>query len=272
MKRLKIPNRTPKKTQVKVNVPNVRIALDQSSVGFAGVLSNYGYDVVVYKDIESQNDIHRKANRENIGILITSEHEGFAHRQGAKYALIEISQSLLSNNPIDILAKAVACYLSKLVNYILSSKWSYFRCLTADDLQSVGCTMIKRELYTKLPEIRTFINKNVKRLDYWISGEKYGIFRCEGCAEAEVHEILRRRSATALITTSFDYFLRLSDRTYALVGVGLLVRDYNLVLVGRAVKCWLDLFIDHLANEKGTYAINLTGEILRSANCLNEEV
>ena len=270
MKRPKLPNSRRKKTSVKVKLSDIRIALDQSSVGFTGALSNHGYDVVVCKDIQSHNDIHRKANRESIDIFITCEREGFAYKQGAKYALIEVSQSLLSNNPTDILARAVACYLSKLMNYILSSKWSYSRCLTADDLQFVGCTMIKRELYTKLPEIRTFLNKNVERLDYWISGEKYGIFRCEGYSETEVHEILRRRSATALITTSFDYFLRLSDRTYALVGVDLLVRDYNLVLVGRAVKCWLDLCVDHLAKEKGTYAINLTGEILRSANYLNE--
>ncbi len=123
--------------------PKHKICVDENISKLADELNFLGYKAFCYPEGLKDNDIHKLLNKQKISIFITQNCKRYAYIQNSKYKVIGLSIDLIENNAMNVVAKAINCYLNAQLKYGKGYVGLNIE-LNSMQLYSMGCRQVKK--------------------------------------------------------------------------------------------------------------------------------
>jgi hypothetical protein len=119
-----------------------KICVDENISKLADELKLLGYKAFCYPKGLKDSDIHKLLNKQKILVFITINYKQYIYIQNSKYKIIGLSITLIENNTMNVIAKAIDCYLN--------IQLKYGKCFVGDielspmQLHAIGFRQVKK--------------------------------------------------------------------------------------------------------------------------------
>ena len=122
---------------------NIKICIDEKISSLANELKTLGYKSFCYEARVNYRNIHKRLNKYNVDLFITSNFKRYAYLPGSKYIVLGLSKKLIENNTMKAIAEAIHCYLEAQLKYS-NRVLGYNVELDSNQLYSRGCRQVKK--------------------------------------------------------------------------------------------------------------------------------
>ena len=122
---------------------NITLCIDGGMSTLANELQALGYKSFCYEARVNYRNIHKRLNKYNVDLFITSNFKRYAYLPGSKYIVFGISKKLIENNTMKAIAEAINCYLEAQLKYS-NRVLGYNVELDSNQFYLRGCRLVKR--------------------------------------------------------------------------------------------------------------------------------
>jgi hypothetical protein len=122
---------------------NIIMCIDKEVSPLANELKALGYESFCYEARVNYRNIHKRLNKDNVDLFITSNFKRYAYFPGSKYIVLGLSKKLIQNNTMKAIAEAIHCYLEAQLKYS-NRVLGYNVELDSNQFYSRGCRQVKK--------------------------------------------------------------------------------------------------------------------------------